>query len=108
MFRKLHLPPRPTLLNTTFYDSDHSIYRQHASLEADQAWDTLAPQEDVGVFYVKEKDALHDGIDPQRHAYFDAPELGLDGYPVVIEAMHQVHCLVSIASRNFLHCLVLK
>jgi hypothetical protein len=95
IFRDLHLPPRPVLLNTTFYDPKHSRYRQHASLEADKAWNDLSPQVG-GVFFVKKEDAVSDGINPDIHAYFDAPELGIDGYPVLVEAMHQVHCLVSL------------
>jgi hypothetical protein len=99
MFRNLHLPPRPKFLNTTFYNRDHNLYRQHASTEADLAWDHLAPDKG-GVFFVKKEDAAHDGIDPKRHAYYDVPELGLHGYPVVIEAMHQVHCLVSLILKG--------
>jgi hypothetical protein len=33
------------------------------------------------------------GIDPNRHAYLDYPELGLVGYPTNSEAIHQMHCL---------------
>lgn len=93
IFRNLHLPPRPQLINTTVYDPDHNIYRQHASLEADDAWEKLSPSEG-GAFYVKKEDAARDGIDTDKHAHFDVPELGIDGYPVLVEMMHQMHCLV--------------
>jgi hypothetical protein len=102
IFRDLHLPPRPKLLNVTFYDPEHTVYRQHASLEADKAWNDLSPQ-DGGVFFVKKEDAVHDGINPNVHAYFDAPELGIDGFPVLVEAMHQVHCLVSGCSDGYMY-----
>lgn len=94
MFHDLHLPPRPRLINTTVYDPDHNIYRQHASIEADEAWEKLSPSVG-GAFFVKKEDVVHDGIDPDIHAHFDVPELGIDGYPVLIETMHQMHCLVS-------------
>jgi hypothetical protein len=94
MFRNLHLPPRPRLINTTVYDPDHNIYRQHASIEADEAWEKLSPSVG-GAFFVKKEDAVRDGIDPDKHAHFDVPEMGIDGYPVLVETMHQMHCLVS-------------
>lgn len=96
IFRSLHLPPRPTLLNTTFYNPEHSIYRKHASKEAEDAWDRLAPDVDKGVFLVKKEDAVQSGIDPDKHAFFDAEEEGIVGYPVAVEAMHQIHCLVIV------------
>jgi hypothetical protein len=97
MFRDLHLPPRPRMINTTVYDPDHNIYRQHASIEADEAWENLSPSVG-GAFFVKKEDAARDGIDPDIHAHFDVPELGIDGYPVLVETMHQMHCLVSSSS----------
>lgn len=35
------------------------------------------------------------GIDPKRHVYWNEPEKGLVGYPVRLEATHELHCLVS-------------
>ncbi|KAF2035098.1 hypothetical protein EK21DRAFT_33411, partial [Setomelanomma holmii] len=58
----------------------------------DAAWDRLAPT-DTGVFFVKKQEAIRDEINPDKHAYFGAPESGVEGYPVVIEAVHQIHCL---------------
>lgn len=95
IFRDLELLPKPKLLKTTFYNKDHSVYREHASIAADEAWEYLAPM-DKGVFLVQKEDALQSGIDPKRHAYFDAQEEGIVGYPVAVEAMHQVHCLVRL------------
>ena len=34
------------------------------------------------------------GIDPKRHVYWNEPEKGLVGYPVRLEATHELHCLV--------------
>jgi hypothetical protein len=95
IFRNLHLPPRPRMINTTVYDPDHNIYRQHGSIEADEAWEKLSPSVG-GAFFIKKEDAAHDGIDPDKHAHFDVPELGIDGFPVLVETMHQMHCLVSL------------
>jgi hypothetical protein len=87
------------LINTTFYDYDDSVYRKHSSKEADEAWHALT-QGDNGVFLVPKEDAEQSGIDPKRHAYWDNPEAGLVGYPAGIEALHQVHCLVSYCSSQ--------
>ncbi len=50
---------------------------------------------DAGILLVPSEDAEASGIDPKKHAYFDNPEKGLVGHPVLIEATHQLHCLVS-------------
>ncbi|KAF2125132.1 hypothetical protein P153DRAFT_400618 [Dothidotthia symphoricarpi CBS 119687] len=92
VFRDLSLTPRPTLLNVTFYDRDDSIYRKRASAEADEAWKELA-QSEGGVMLIPKEDAKQSDIDPEKHAYWDAPELGLEGYPVGVEVLHQLHCL---------------
>lgn len=38
------------------------------------------------------------GIDPNRHVYWNEPEKGLVGYPVRLEATHELHCLVRCAT----------
>lgn len=32
-------------------------------------------------------------IDPSRHAYIDRPDIGMVGYPVLPEAIHEMHCV---------------
>lgn len=39
------------------------------------------------------EEAAQAALDPARHVYFDNPELGLEGFPVKLEAIHQMHCL---------------
>ncbi|ORY70415.1 uncharacterized protein BCR38DRAFT_521202 [Pseudomassariella vexata] len=89
---KLAGPPKPQLLNVTFYDHDQSIFRKHASDVADAFWYEYT-QVDSGVILIPEEDAEQAAIDKSRHAYFDSPEMGLVGYPVKVEAIHQMHCL---------------
>lgn len=88
----LATPPRPQFLNVTFYDHDHSVFRAHNSTAADDAWYDYS-QVLSGVVLISKEDAAQADIDPARHAYLDAPERGLVGYPVKIEAIHQMHCL---------------
>lgn len=38
-------------------------------------------------------------IDPSRHAYIDRPDLGVEGYPVLPEAIHEMHC-INMLRRN--------
>lgn len=54
---------------------------------------------DAGVMLVSKEDVVASDIDPERHAYWDNPEVGLVGYPVIVEAVHQLHCLVSSPLR---------
>lgn len=100
IFRNLDLPPEPTFLNVTFYDPDNNIYRQRASTEANAAWEELT-QGDRGVMLVPKEDAKQSDINPEKHAYWDAPEKGLKGYPVGVEVLHQLHCLVGAAAMCF-------
>lgn len=46
----------------------------------------------------KEEAAAAD-IDPSRHAYVDRPDLDMVGYPVLPEAIHEMHC-VNMLRRN--------
>jgi len=50
---------------------------------------------DAGYILVPKEQAKQADIDPTRHAYWNDPEKGLVGYPVRIQATHQLHCLVS-------------
>lgn len=103
VFRGLDAPPEPTLINVTLYDHDHSIYRQHANARTDAAWDALMPGE-KGLFLIKKEDAAESDIDVNRHAYFESKEDGVEGYPVLVEAVHQMHCLVRVSSMNISAC----
>ncbi|KAI1764013.1 hypothetical protein GGR53DRAFT_495235 [Hypoxylon sp. FL1150] len=91
----IHSLPRetkPTRINTPFYNREKSIYREHDSPETEAAWLELT-QIHAGILLVSKEDAKDSDIDPEIHAYFDNPEKGLVGYPVIIEATHQLHCL---------------
>ena len=46
-----------------------------------------------GAFLIPKEDATQADIDPQRHVYLDYPERDLVGFPVLMEATHQMHCL---------------
>ncbi|KAK3315706.1 hypothetical protein B0H66DRAFT_269811 [Apodospora peruviana] len=82
----------PVVLNVSFYDENDNIYRQHGSIETERAWVDLT-QSKSGVILISKEDAAQADIDPAKHAYWDNPAAGLEGYPVGIEALHQVHCL---------------
>jgi hypothetical protein len=58
---------------------------------ADRAWTDLIS--DAGVLLVQKGDETAAGIDSDRHVYWDEPQKGLVGYPVLVEAVHQLHCL---------------
>jgi hypothetical protein len=80
----------PKLFNATLHDPSNP-YRLHSSPIADRAWADLIS--DTGVLLVHKGDESVAGIQPDRHVYWDEPEKGLVGYPVVVEAVHQLHCL---------------
>ncbi|KAI1776747.1 hypothetical protein F4818DRAFT_411754 [Hypoxylon cercidicola] len=92
LLRSLPSETKPTRVNTPFYNRENSIYRDHDSPSTEAAWLELT-QIHAGILLVPEDDAEDSGIDPETHAYFDNPEKGLVGYPVLIEATHQLHCL---------------
>ncbi|KAF2790399.1 hypothetical protein K505DRAFT_340463 [Melanomma pulvis-pyrius CBS 109.77] len=91
---------KSTTLNSTFHDPDDSVYRKHSSAEADEAWEKLAPTANEIIFVSKE-DAKQSDIDPDRHAYWDNPDMGFLGYPVGIEVHHQLHCLDMIRKNLY-------
>ena len=40
-------------------------------------------------------------IDPSRHAYVDRPDLGMVGYPVLPEAIHEMHCVDKVRQNLY-------
>ncbi|KAI1386896.1 uncharacterized protein F4822DRAFT_328866 [Hypoxylon trugodes] len=90
--RNLPSEAKPTRVNTPFYNRENSTYREHDSPSTEIAWLELT-QIHAGILLVSKEEAGDSGIDPETHAYFDNPEKGLVGYPVLIEATHQLHCL---------------
>ena len=80
----------PKLFNATLHDPSNA-YRFHSSPVADRAWSELIS--DTGVLLVQRGDEEAAGIAPDRHVYWDDPKKGLVGYPVLLEAVHQLHCL---------------
>ena len=48
---------------------------------------------------IPKSEASEADIDPARHAYIDRPDLGVEGYPVLPEAIHEMHC-VNMVRRN--------
>jgi hypothetical protein len=42
---------------------------------------------------ISKEDASQADIDPDRHAYIDSEELGVEGYPVILGVVHHLHCL---------------
>ncbi|KAI0023019.1 hypothetical protein F4780DRAFT_787619 [Xylariomycetidae sp. FL0641] len=94
-----HLAQKQTaqLLNVTFYPYDN-LFRKHDSVEADELWADYA-QSDAGYIMISKEEAPLADIDPDRHAYIDRPDLGMVGYPVLPEAVHEMHC-VNLLRRN--------
>ncbi|KAJ8131584.1 hypothetical protein O1611_g2040 [Lasiodiplodia mahajangana] len=89
--------PRPEVLNVSFYP-DGTPWREHNSTEADEVWAEYT-QADGGFIMIPKEEAAEADIDPARHAYVDRPDLGMVGYPVLPEAVHQMHC-VNMLRRN--------
>jgi len=50
--------------------------------------------QDAGFLLLSREEGEEVGIDPKIHAYWDNPKEGLVGYPIRLEATHQLHCLV--------------
>lgn len=48
---------------------------------------------------IPKEEAESADIDPTRHAYVERPDLGVEGYPVLPEAIHEMHC-VNMLRRN--------
>ncbi|OTB06568.1 hypothetical protein M426DRAFT_9700 [Hypoxylon sp. CI-4A] len=92
ILRSLPSERKPTRMNTPFYNRENSIYREHNSPPTEEAWIELT-QIHAGIMLVPKEEAEDSGINPKIHAYFDNPEEGLVGYPVIAEATHQLHCL---------------
>ncbi|KAI1094223.1 hypothetical protein F5B19DRAFT_446440 [Rostrohypoxylon terebratum] len=92
LLRGLPSEIKPTRVNTPFYNRENSTYREHDSPSTEEAWLELT-QIHAGILLVPKEEAQESGIDPEIHAYFDNPEKGLVGHPVIIEATHQLHCL---------------
>ncbi|KAI1813966.1 hypothetical protein GGS20DRAFT_598566 [Poronia punctata] len=83
--------PQPTLFNVTFYPDETTPWRGHNSSETDKAWREYG--ETASFIMIPKEEAAKAAIDPDRHAYIDRPDIGMVGYPVVPEAVHQMHCL---------------
>ncbi|KAI0491013.1 hypothetical protein F4859DRAFT_508803 [Xylaria cf. heliscus] len=83
--------PSPKLLNVSFYP-DNTPWREHNSTEADEAWADYT-QADGGFIMIPKEEAAAADIDPARHAYVDRPDIGMVGYPVLPEAVHEMHCV---------------
>ncbi|KAI0391627.1 hypothetical protein F5Y17DRAFT_439825 [Xylariaceae sp. FL0594] len=89
--------PEPRLFNVSFYPDGKTPWRGHNSTETDKAWREYVP---VGrLIMLPKEEAAAASIDPTRHAYIDRPDLGMVGYPVIVEAVHQMHCL-DLLRRN--------
>lgn len=52
-----------------------------------------------GYIMIPKHEAEAADIDPTRHAYIKRPDLGVEGYPVLPEAIHEMHC-VNMIRRN--------
>jgi hypothetical protein len=87
-----HLPftTTPKLFNATLHDPSNP-YRLHSFPIADRAWADLIS--DAGVLLVQKGEETAAGTEPDRRVHWDEPERGLVRYPVVVEAVHQLHCL---------------
>ncbi|KAB5526287.1 hypothetical protein GE09DRAFT_939225, partial [Coniochaeta sp. 2T2.1] len=72
--------PKPELFNVTFFPHDNP-FRQRNSLATDILWEEYTQSEAAA------------DIDPSRHAYIDRPDIGMVGYPVLPEAIHEMHCV---------------
>ena len=79
------------LLNASLYP-DGRFYRQHDSDEAEERWLEYT-QSRAGFIMIPKDEAVDADIDPERHAYIDRPDIGMVGYAVIPEAMHQMHCV---------------
>jgi hypothetical protein len=90
LLSQLPLIETPKLFNATLHHPLNT-YRFHCSPVADRAWSDLIS--DTGVLLVQKGDKEAAGIEPDRHVYWDEPKKGLVGYPVVVESVHQLHCL---------------
>ncbi|KAI1815966.1 hypothetical protein GGS20DRAFT_275679 [Poronia punctata] len=90
----------PQLINVTFYpdDLEETPWRQHNSTKADDIWADYE-QADKGFIMIPKSEAQKADIDPSRHAYIDRPDLNMVGYPVLPEAVHQMHC-VNLLRKN--------
>ncbi|KAI0398004.1 hypothetical protein F5Y17DRAFT_413128 [Xylariaceae sp. FL0594] len=87
----------PQLVDVTFYP-DGSPWRKHNSTEADEIW-ADHEQANRGFVMIPKEEAEAADIDPSRHAYIDRPDIGMVGYPVLPEAVHQMHC-VNMLRKN--------
>jgi hypothetical protein len=54
---------------------------------------------DSGYIMVLKDEAEEADIDQSRHEYVDTPDLSLEGYPVLPEAIYEMHC-VNTVYRN--------
>jgi hypothetical protein len=85
--------PLPKFINISFF-SDGQFFRDHDSVIADQMWRDYDGTGSGFIMISKEEAELgRAGIDPSRHAYVDRPDLGAVGYPVLPEAIHDMHCV---------------
>ncbi len=59
------------------------------------------PALDGGFIMIPKEEASLADIDPNRHAYIDRPDLGMVGYAVIPEAMHQMHCVNTLRQNLY-------
>ncbi|KAG0648777.1 hypothetical protein D0Z07_4706 [Hyphodiscus hymeniophilus] len=90
--------PRPTFVNVSWYPPEKSFFREHNSDEADAKWKWYDAS-NGGYIMIPKEEAARADIDPARHAYIDRPDLGVEGFPVLPEAIHEMHC-VNMVRRN--------
>ncbi|GAB1316862.1 hypothetical protein MFIFM68171_07072 [Madurella fahalii] len=101
-FNNISLDLHSQEIYAPLYDRSHSIYRKHDTPETEVAWRELS-QLDSGLLLLPKEQAAQVGIDPARHAYWNDPEQGLVGYPVRLEATHQLHCLNVLRRFSYFH-----
>ncbi|KUJ11014.1 uncharacterized protein LY89DRAFT_688977 [Mollisia scopiformis] len=97
-FKHLVRTPTPTFVNVSWYPPEDSFFREHNSTDADEKWKWYDASYG-GYIMIPKEEAVTADIDPARHAYVDRPDLGVEGYPVLPEAIHEMHC-VNMVRRN--------
>ncbi|KAN0099335.1 protein of unknown function (DUF3328) domain containing protein [Hyaloscypha variabilis] len=89
IIRDVDIKYKTVLFNSTVYGDKDSIYRQKPSREVDEAWNALGV--DIAPMIITKDEAIKSGI-PRDRVRLDEKDGG-PGFPVVVEGLHNLHCL---------------
>ena len=114
IIRDVDIKYKTVLFNSTVYGDKDSIYRQKPSREVDEAWNALGVDSryfcakifcfttviraiadwatTVAPMIITKDEAIKSGI-PRDRVRLDEKDGG-PGFPVVVEGLHNLHCLV--------------